>query len=272
MTAWSSTAPTTTGMLILNVLDGFEQTGLASKKSSPNPRMNFNPKPCLDDTDRQLLSCEVEFDSVGHRAPDLGVRISDHLFDELDVGVDDQPADRDRGISDPCNAGRGEPIANTTEDLSGDATCVVGRFEQTLEFPRSVRVGHPLEEHQEEGIAEMPSMTFTNDNIYGEITEVISGIFPGEDLDGTLPDEGVVDRSDVRRVTPTSPRWVRDPERPDTSYGPNGERQTFAQAEEKSFGRNCSKGGIVVGRRENLNCEREQIDGHPGCTKPRPPK
>jgi len=44
----------------------------------------------------------------------------------------------------------------------------------------------------------MLPMSFTRQDVGCKITKVISGIFPGEDLDRLLPDNWIVDRTDVR--------------------------------------------------------------------------
>jgi len=91
-------------MMVFNFLDGFEKGCLTPKKGEANSVMRFNSNSRFDCRKAQFVAWMTHIESLGHGASNLGIGICQHVGHELDVGLADQPADRDRGIPNPRRA------------------------------------------------------------------------------------------------------------------------------------------------------------------------
>ena len=65
--------------------------------------MGLDANPTLNKSETTLSTDVIDIEGLGHRTPNFGVGILQHDPNEIEVRMNEQSGDRDRGISDPRN-------------------------------------------------------------------------------------------------------------------------------------------------------------------------
>lgn len=220
--------------------------------------MDFAAEARLNEVKTTFRTRMAEVERRSHRFTNIGTAILKHTLHELSVGSRRERVDDDRHLADSLTRRKGEPVTSCTQEMPGEPSGGVHCIEQPSRLPSQGLCRGPVDERAKEVVPEVGAMPVADEDVRGEVSEILVGVPRCEDLRRLFADHGIVDRPDQAGGAdrPSSGRGFPKP--PNLLGRSHRQRYRLGKAREQCLGGGCSKrGGVVYGTEDGQRDEEE---------------